>query len=298
MLPDGTSNVESLFLDGVEGGWDEYYNRLSHASKTLNTVVLRATDSRKGGMIDVSSLVDSLADTNVMRRLIIYQPAAMENELYSQADIFNNKSVKQITMAALDLDFRFAYTENNSMFRDSAIPLAFPPNIEAVYIWGASNGPGDPERPSLFRLDLFLTELIESGVYKHLKVIYVEHVERTYRRFVKAILFDGGLDIAEWEKVAFRRTTTAGHKAGVHVCTLMNRDDGGYWKNFPARPDRFEIKTGPFAAKRPEEWRLNLYTGEWEPNCSGCGECEECLALYPSELWKENAAQRSNSSWD
>nr|CEG05308.1 unnamed protein product [Fusarium clavum] len=37
LLPDGTSSVESLFLDGVEGGWDDFYAWLCTASRKLNT---------------------------------------------------------------------------------------------------------------------------------------------------------------------------------------------------------------------------------------------------------------------
>lgn len=124
----------------------------------------------------------------------------------------------------------------------------------------------------------------------------MEHAERTHRKHFKDTFYAGSTDTSEWKEFAFQKTTAAGQKAGVHVCTIMDKDDGGYWKNFPARPDRFDIKTGPFAAERPEEWKLNLYTGQWEPNCNECGECDECLALYPSELWKENAAQRSKPS--
>ncbi|KAJ4133437.1 hypothetical protein NW768_005022 [Fusarium equiseti] len=288
-LPNGTSNVENLFLDGVEGGWGDFYNWISTASTKLDTVVLRATDSRRGGMNDASSLVDSLADMNEkMERLVLYHPAAMQHGLFP-TEVYKHKSVKQITMAALDIDYLFDCTGRD---RASNIALAFPPSIEAVYMWGELDGPGKRGRRCLRKLDSFLAELIESGAYKHLKAVYVEHVERTYRQRLKSTI---PIQIAEWKKLAFPKATAAGHKTGVHVGTLMNRDDGGYWKNFPARPDRFDIKTGPFAAERPEEWKINLYTGQLGPNCSGCGECEECLTLYPSELWKENAARRSSS---
>ncbi|CAF3560102.1 unnamed protein product [Fusarium graminearum] len=127
-------------------------------------------------------------------------------------------------------------------------------------------------------LDFLLSQVIESGAYKDLKVIYVENVEGW----------------ACWsgrptrKQLAFQKTTAAGRKAGVHICTLMNRGDGGYWKNFPAKPDRFDLKTGPCRGKRPADWRLNLDTGKWGPDCMGCGECKKCLAVYPPELWKKH----------
>ncbi|KAF5230539.1 hypothetical protein FAUST_9749, partial [Fusarium austroamericanum] len=111
-------------------------------------------------------------------------------------------------------------------------------------------------------LDFLLSQVIESGAYKDLKVIYVENVE--------GWAFWSGRPTRK--QLAFQKTTAAGRKAGVHICTLMNRGDGGYWKNFPAKPDRFDLKTGPCGGKRPADWRLNLYTGKWGPDCMGCGE--------------------------
>nr|CEG03587.1 unnamed protein product [Fusarium acuminatum CS5907] len=58
----------------------------------------------------------------------------------------------------------------------------------------------------------------------------------------------------------------------------MNRDDGGYWRNFPTRPDRFDLKTGPFG-ERPADLRFNVLTGEWGQDCEGCGECKKCLMI-------------------
>ena len=289
-LPDGTSSVENPFLDGAEGGWDDLYTWLFTASRKLHTVVIRATDPPRGDLNDLGSLLDSLAEKNKkIERLVLYHPAAMGKCTYA-TDIYDHESIKQITMGALDIDYGFDYAAKDGTFNESDIACAFPPNIEAVYIWGELKGSGKRGRKYFKNLDLYLAKLIESGFYKHLKVIYVEHVELTF--FNTATPFS----IAEWKEYAFPKTTASGFKAGVHVWTPMNRDDGGYWKNFPARPDRFDIKTGPFAAERPEEWKINLYTGQWVPDCGGCGECEECLALYPSELWRENAAQRAKSS--
>ncbi|ENH67633.1 hypothetical protein FOC1_g10010916 [Fusarium oxysporum f. sp. cubense race 1] len=90
------------------------------------------------------------------------------------------------------------------------------------------------------------------------------------------------------EQLILQESVAAGLKTGVHVCTLMNRDDGGYWKNFPGKPDRFELKTGPCYGERPASWRLNLQSGEWGPDCEGCGECKDCLVVYPAELWKSS----------
>ncbi|KAH7193692.1 uncharacterized protein B0J16DRAFT_412261 [Fusarium flagelliforme] len=262
LLPDGTSNVENLFLDGVEGGWDDFYDWLSRASTKLDTVVLRAIDSRRGGLHDVGSLVDSLANTNEkLKRLVLYHPEAIHDQPCRPSEIYNHESIKQITMAASDIYFRFDYAADDRTFRESDIPFAFPPNIEAVYIWGEWKGLGFRDQRGLRNLDMFLAELIESGVYKHLKVVYVE---RPYRELLYGSISNDGLGTAERRKHAFQRAIVAGHKTGVHVCT--HRDDGGYWKNFPARPDRFDIKTGPYAAERPADWKINLETGEWEPD--------------------------------
>lgn len=138
LLPDGTSSVETLFLDGAEGGWEDFYAWICTASRKLDTVVLRAIDSRRGRMNDLSGLVDRLTEITEWKRLVLYHPAAMQNQLHRQTDIYDSESLKQMTIAAVEGNLRF---DDYTMDENIDIQFAFPPNIEAVYIWGESNEP-------------------------------------------------------------------------------------------------------------------------------------------------------------
>ncbi|KAF5569757.1 hypothetical protein FPHYL_1746 [Fusarium phyllophilum] len=165
---------------------------------------------------------------------------------------------------------------------------SFPASAEALYFWGRSDEHVDDSAsddiPSDI-LDSTLAALIESGVLQNLKAVYLADVEKRQARNDADSPLRRSID-AGLKELVLPKSVAAGLKTGVHVCTVMNRDDGGYWKNFPARPDRFDLKTGPCYGERPASWRLNLQSGEWGSGCEGCGECRNCLAMYPAELWK------------
>ncbi|KAM0347761.1 hypothetical protein ACHAPU_004776 [Fusarium lateritium] len=229
-----------------------------------------------------------------LQELIMYNPSGMRGyrcTVYRLEDLNNLESIQRITVAASDIEIdamcqlliegRMPNAEEIGGY----VLVAFPPNIEALYIWGSSDeyvDNADPEKPSDI-LGSAIAHLIESGAYQNLKAIYLEDVERAYRpddRLVaRGMPFDAGR-----KELAFQKSVAAGHRAGVYVHTLMNRDDDrDYWRNFPVRPDRFALKTGRFG-ERPLEWKFNLNTGEWGEDCNGCGECTECLVVYPPEL--------------
>lgn len=127
-------------------------------------------------------------------------------------------------------------------------------------------------------LDEMATALIynKKQLYKNLKVIYIDFAERHASK--------------QRSKLSFQKAIAAGWEAGVHVHTLTNRDDGEYWKIFPVAPDKYNLRTGRFGP-RPSMWRINRFTGVWDnPGCDGCGECEQCLRVYPEQVWKSLGA--------
>ncbi|CAG2013247.1 unnamed protein product [Fusarium graminearum] len=248
-LPTGTSSVESIFLDCPDNLPEEFYDALASAPKGLDTFAIRATCSYEHILNDVDSLVSALADKNPqLKRLIVYNGMGLGSEyegVFScpPSDFKCFEAIKHLSIGADDFENEgscHAHGQDPDIVDDEWFH-----NIERSET-----------------LDFLLSQVIESGAYKDLKVIYVENVEGW----------------ACWsgrptrKQLAFQKTTAAGRKAGVHICTLMNRGDGGYWKNFPAKPDRFDLKTGPCRGKRPADWRLNLDTGKWGPDCMGCGE--------------------------
>ncbi|KAJ3463264.1 hypothetical protein MRS44_008050 [Fusarium solani] len=155
-----------------------------------------------------------------------------------------------------------------------------------IMIWGEP-GNGDDwlqldDDVMMDFIDTAIAAVIKAGTYKNLKVIYLDDIERQTE--------------TQRPRVCFQKSIAAGREMGVHVYTLTNREDGGYWREFPAAADRFDLKTGPFG-ERPASWRINRREGVWEdPGCEGCGECEECLRVYPEHVWKSAAASVAEGS--
>ncbi|KAF4963768.1 hypothetical protein FSARC_8251 [Fusarium sarcochroum] len=299
-FPAGTSTVKHLFLDSPSGLPYRLRQSLFDISKTLETIIIRAQDSTGQHVDDVDCVVSQLGKNNpqTMQRLIFYNPGGLNGyrcTVYRPEELEEFETLKQLTVAASDieLDAYYQSTKDRIPTREDLCEFvfeAFPSTVEAMVIWGRSDQHIDEEntaKPSDY-LDSAIAHLIESGVCENLKVVYLEDVERAHRQPEREHLL-GNPIFAGRKQLAFQRTIDAGRKAGVHVCTLMNRDDGGYWRNFPARPDRFDLKTGP-CGERPASWKFNALTGEWGPSCEGCGECNDCWRVYPEELWKSNAA--------
>ncbi|RKL48647.1 hypothetical protein BFJ72_g1546 [Fusarium proliferatum] len=294
-FPCGTSSVKHLFIDGASGSFANYYRAIADASKKLESVVLRVASEHQQHIYDVDMFVGSLSLSNgkTLRKLILYNPRGMLGDQYGNYlldDLDEFRNLKLFTLSVYDLALEELYlmhTSPNVEQLAEYVSGSFPASTEALYIWGRSDEyvdvPASDDMPSNI-LDSTLASLIESGVLENLKVVYLADFEMLQIAFEEHI--DGDIKDTDPGQPILQKSVAAGLKAGVHVCTLMNRDDGGYWKSFPAKPDGFELKTGPCYGERPASWRLNLQSGEWGPDCEGCGECMDCLAVYPAELWK------------
>ncbi|KAM0085052.1 hypothetical protein ACKRZS_002493 [Fusarium odoratissimum] len=272
-FPRGTSSVKHLFIDSASEFSPEYYQGIADVSKKLESVVLRVASEQRQDLDDV--------DVN-----------------YRLDDLDDFGNLKLFTLAVSDIELEELHLMHSSPNAEQLaeyVSDSFPASTEAIYVWGRSDGHADDSKsddiPSDI-LDSTLASLIESGVLENLKVVYLADVEKRHAQDNREIALgrpiDVGLKDTGPKQLMLQKSVAAGLKTGVHVCTLMNRDDGGYWKNFPGKPDRFELKTGPCYGERPASWRLNLQSGEWGPDCEGCGECKDCLVVYPAELWKSS----------
>ncbi|EWG40785.1 hypothetical protein FVEG_03060 [Fusarium verticillioides 7600] len=297
-FPRGTSSVKHLFIDGASGFSADYYQAIANASKNLDSIVLRIASERRQDLHDVDTFVGSLSFSNgkTLQKLILYNPGGMhsdKNSNYRLDDLKDFENLKLFTVAVSDMMLEELYRMHSSPNAEQLaeyVSDSFPVSTEALYIWGRSDehadGSTSDDIPSDI-LDSTLAAIIGSSVLENLKVIYLADVEKRQAQNDKDSPPRRSID-AGLKELILPKSVAAGLKTGVHVCTVMNRDDGGYWKNFPARPDRFDLKTGPWYGERPKSWRLNLQSGEWEPDCEGCGECTDCLAVYPAELWKSD----------
>lgn len=288
-----SSSVQHIFLDSVLNLSSEFSQILDAGSKDLVSMTIRGGENHEyhQGMNHVDDIVAGLANNYPlsMESLMLYNPISLGGYrcgTYRPEELRNYCGLKQFSIGVSDVEVDAYYDIQSSDYPSPAEFIQwledceiFPCSMEALVLW---EHPGDYHwvrsntgLDSLDILDEFLVALInqKSDRYEDLKKIRVDIVEKA------AIA-------TQRQTPCFQRAIAAGQAAGVHVHTLTNRSDDGYWKKFPVAPDKFDLKTGPFG-KRPDIWKINLETGNWEdPGCEGCGKCEECLRIYPEHVWK------------
>ncbi|KAF5637198.1 uncharacterized protein FTJAE_5613 [Fusarium tjaetaba] len=257
-FPRGTSSVKHLFIDGASGFSADYYQAIANASKNLESVVLRIASERRQDLHGVDTFVDSLSFSNgkTLQKLILYNPCGMYAD-YQLLEVEGFGNLKLFTLAVSDMMLGELYQMHSSPNAEQLaeyVSDSFPASTEVLYIWGRSDEHVSDsisnDIPSDI-LDSTLAALIESGVLENLKVVYLTDVEKRQAQNDTDSPSRGSMD-AGLKELLLPKSVAAGLKTGVHVCTVMNRDDGGYWKNFPARPDRFDLKTGPCLLHDPQ----------------------------------------------
>ncbi|KAM5380984.1 hypothetical protein ACJZ2D_003293 [Fusarium nematophilum] len=226
--------------------------------------------------------------SETLHKFTLYNTTGLQGDqwdVYSPGDLKSNGAIKLLTIGIPDVELQAYHAQpttkppNREEFAKWLQGDVFPRHMEGILFWGASDEwlTVDEGLENTDILDHALATLIRSRRYEQLKAIYVDHVESETDK--------------QRTKLCFQEAIAAGREAGVHVHTLTNRDDGGYWREFPAAPDSFDLKTGPHRG-RPDFWVMNRLTGEWEgPGCDGCGECKECLRVYPKEMWANAEAK-------
>ncbi|KAF5542135.1 hypothetical protein FNAPI_10048, partial [Fusarium napiforme] len=261
-FPRGTSSVKHLFIDGASELSGDYSQAIPKASKRLESAVLRVAGESQQEIDDVDMFVGSLSFSNgkTLQKLILYNPGGMhsdQNSNYRLDDLEDFENLKLFTLAVSDMMLEELYRMHSSPNAEQLaeyVSDSFPASTEALYIWGRSDEHADGSEsdgiPSDI-LDSTLAALIESGVLENLKVVYLTDVEK--RQAQNDIDFPPRRSIeAGLKELILPKSVAAGLKTGVHVYTVMNRDDGGYSKNFPARPDRFDLKTFPCLLHDPQ----------------------------------------------
>ncbi|KAJ4312973.1 hypothetical protein N0V94_007181 [Neodidymelliopsis sp. IMI 364377] len=91
------------------------------------------------------------------------------------------------------------------------------------------------------------------------------------------------------DKLQFQKLIGMGKQTGVDVDTVTNRTPPQHSHDFPTAPDKWDLRSGPWYARRGEirDWVFDVYQGRRVPKgCGKCGRCEDCFAEYSEELWR------------
>ncbi|KAF4943935.1 hypothetical protein FGADI_13016 [Fusarium gaditjirri] len=248
----------------VKRGFDPHTTLLADVSNKLESVVLRVASEQRQHLDDVDVFVGALSFTReTLQKLIIYNLGGMSGiqcKNYHLDGLEDFGNLKLFTLADIELyGLHLLHSPPNAEQLVEYVSDSFPASTEAVYIWGRSDVHVDDSKSDHLPsddLDSALASLIESGVLENLKVVYIADVEKQQAQDSKETALGRPIDVgfkdAGPKLPILQKSVAAELKTGVHVCTLMNRDDGGYWKNFPAKPDRFDLKTGPCLLHDPQ----------------------------------------------
>ncbi|KAM0432327.1 hypothetical protein ACHAPT_004868 [Fusarium lateritium] len=280
-----SSTVQHIYIDRAEG-LNDYFEAFLGVGEDLQSMTVRAIPGFEFDDTDhiPCALKKNYPDT--FRNMTFYNPEGLHGYrcgAYLPDELDPFPGLRQMSVGRHDIELLASGCvregPNVQEYVDWWRNECLPENIEVVMIWGDTKGWFHDLTKGLEPIDLIdvgVAGMIKSGNCKNLKVIYLDDIESETK--------------SQRERVCFQKSIAAGGEMGVHVYTLTNRDDGGYGKGFPIAPDKFDMKTGPFG-ERPASWRINRRTGEREdPGCQGCGLCDECLRVYPEEVWKTAAA--------
>ncbi|RSL99154.1 hypothetical protein CDV31_012332 [Fusarium ambrosium] len=288
-----SSTIQHIYIDRAQG-LQVFYHPFLGVSKDLKSMTLRGLDDWT--QCDDTDIIPEALSKNypdTFRKMTFYRPTGLHGYrcgVYMPDAIREPFSgMRQVSVGISDIDL-LAMAEIDSKpsieaYVDYWCGPFLPENLEVIMIWGEP-GNGDDwleldDDVMMDFIDTAIAAVIRAGTYKNLKVIYLDDIERQTE--------------TQRPRICFQKAIAAGREMGVHVYTLTNREDGGYWRGFPAAADKFDLKTGPFG-ERPVSWRINRREGVWEdPGCEGCGECEECLRVYPAHVWKSAAVSVAES---
>ena len=293
------SPVQHIFLDSPRNLSSAFHHVLCLASKDLVSMTVIGNEHPDDGIRNFDAVVGALGENYplTLESLMIYNPQSVHGYrcgTYRPEELHNFERLKQFSIGISDVILDALY-ESDDAAGLSGIAFVrwleeaqiFPSSTELLVLWA------DVDLEELF--DAYTTD----ETLDHMDILddaLVAVINQKYEYYEKlGTIYVGTIETAterQRQSLCFQKSIAAGRRVGVHVQTLTNRNDGNHWRNLPVAPDKFDLQTGSFG-KRPCTWKISPKTGKWEdPDCDGCGTCEDCLRVYPEHLWKRLPTDR------
>lgn len=288
----GSSALEHLYLDGIDHFCSiDFVAALAAAPSALKTVALRADDEEVFGdavqVSDIDSHIGSFLDAQreTLESMMVYSPdffMGNRSALFDPHEIEDACEVRQFShdvwdhIRCVEDSTRDAFVEYFCRAVSSSLEVLVLHGFNAAEELSYVRGCEDP-------VDEAVAALLDSGNHS-LKTIYLCGFE--------------GFPVATGQRygvdVRFQKAIVAGIRCGVDVITRTTRREDliNPEPSFPRAVGRYDLVTGRFGnLERPAEDEGRLFdpvSGTRQAElCDHCGECDECLAIYPRELWEK-----------
>jgi len=299
-LPPQSSSIQHIFLDSCNYVPKEFIDALTATPRELKRLSFRCRSRTVQRLENTDRIVSKLGEYNhsksTMESLMFYNCCTANISgflkghrctVYLPHELYLYDSLKDVQISCNDMaqaashrwEDRKDKSQPKMSFWREYIAEWLPTTTQAFILWGGCyrwRWEGyfeDGQDYVTWVEDMVLALLTWRKKYTDLKAIFLEDVERA------ALLSRSG-------DPPFQKAVRLGKKFGVDVHTLTNRTKFQHEHHFPRAPDQYDLVTGSFGGKRPDNWVFDVYQGKTvPPGCAKCGNCEDCLELYPKRVW-------------
>lgn len=262
MMYNFSSSVQHFFFEGLGYELDgDFRTWLCSVPRKLLTAAFRNSDAEGGDVQRASRIVRDLAHAqgSSLQGLMWYSfdSHTLTSDVCSVVDLDDEnelsgfRSLKQLSFNVHDFatgvhsgtwgQIPSGYKSLEDYYVDY-VAQALPKSLECLVLWeNANTGLCGNEQA----LERALVKMIEEGLYKNLRTIFIHQVKRE---------MDSGRC-----RITFEKAVEAGNALGVDVFTCTNRLSEQS-TSFPRPVDRFDLRTGRYPDGKPKRWVLNPYT--------------------------------------
>lgn len=270
-------SIERLILDDVHDLGHDFIDDLLWAPTALEGFALRGSSSQYQDTLDnFDQITTALAkfQSASIERFMLYNAHQVHGyrcSAYLPDELEPCKMLRHVCVLAEDVDQQALFAEKMQLGQEklsTELEGMFADSLEVLVV------ARDRERSGLCRTDFMDTAIagmVEKGCYKGLQAVFLDQLEMTVP--------------PETESILFPKAMRAGEEKGVDVYTRTNRREKVHKPDLLVPLGKYDLMTGPFGREGKEGLELNLKTGEWSPGCNACGRCDDCLRVYPAELW-------------
>lgn len=271
--------IERLILDDVYYLGHDFIDDLLWAPTALEAFALRGGSSQYHDVVDhFDQIPEALSkfQSASLERFILYNAHQVHGyrcHAYLPSELEPCKNLRHVCVLAEDVEQEAIFTEKMQLGEEKLSGVLGGMFADSLEVLVVSRERNRHDRCRTDLMDTAIAGMVEEECYKGLQAVFLDQLEMTVP------------PEKERERILFPKAMRAGEQMGVDVYTMMNRREKMHKLDFLVPLGKYDLMTGPHGRKGKEGLELNLRTGEWGPGCNACGKCDDCLKVYPAELW-------------